>query len=76
MIGFVTITNVTHATDVKKQKHCDITYHCYVTITIFISHGPIVMVLLTNHQFQVRQDPSRGFDEAETLGLEIDVVFI
>ncbi len=47
---------------------------CYVTMTAFACCGSIVMVLLTNHQLQVRQDPRRGFDQAETLGWEASVV--
>ncbi len=43
---------------------------------MFTTRGPIVMVLLTNRQFQVQQDPWRGFDKAETLSQEVSVVFI
>ncbi len=49
----------------------DVTNQCYVTMTNFASHGPIVMVLLSNCQLQVWQDPWRGLDEAETSGREV-----
>ncbi len=40
-------------------------------MTNFASRSPIVIVLLTNYQLQVRQDPLRGLDEAKTSGWEV-----
>ncbi len=40
-----------------RKCYCDITNQRYITMTDLASRGPTVMVLLTNYQLQVRQDP-------------------